>query len=82
LVFLPPVATSANHAGSSTDCTHLPYHPDRRTLGAESCADRTFFDEFYRDDVDMTDPTSVENKMAIDDHVNHLMGKGKSRARE
>jgi hypothetical protein len=60
------LAPQVNKPGSTSTCTggrltclHPSYAPDRRTLGPEYCADRLFFDHFYRR-VD-SDKTALEN---------------------
>jgi hypothetical protein len=81
LVLLPPIATTTHCTAGASDCPHPSYHPDRRTLGPEYCADRTFFNKFYHDDdVDMSNPAHVHNKDAIDEDIRRLTDKGKSRA--
>ena len=80
LVLLPPIATTTHCTSGPSDCPHPSYHPDRRTLGPEYCADRTFFKKFYRDDdVDMSNATHVQNKDAIEKDIKRLTDKGKSR---
>jgi len=81
LVLLPPIATTTHCTAGASDCPHPSYHPERRTLGPEYCADRTFFKKFYHDDdVNMSNPAHVHNKDAIDEDIRRLTDKGKSRA--
>jgi hypothetical protein len=56
------LGSSSTCTGGRLTCLHPSYAPDRRTLGPEYCADRLFFDQFYRRvDGDRTAPENFSN---------------------